>query len=163
MQFSDDEFKECLGHFSTGIAVATTKIAGDEYVGITINSFTSVSLNPRLVLFCVDKKSTTLEGFIKQDSFAVSILDSSQYLIAKHFASPKANKFENIRYILGVTGAPIIVPHLTFMECQKYATYEAGDHFIIVGEVINLKTAKNESSDPLIYFKGQFFRDPQPV
>lgn len=164
MNISDQDFKDCVSKFSAGIAVASTLDFDGEPVGISISSFTSVSLNPKLILFCMDKKASVKEYFIRADSFAISILGSEQYLIAKHFSDKSNNNWEGVKYVKGCTGVPIIVPCLSFIECEKFSMYEAGDHFIIIGKVINLKIVEdNPKANPLISFCGNYYHNPEMV
>lgn len=161
--FSEKEFKECLSHYSTGITIVSTCDANSQNYAITVNSFTSVSLKPPLVLFCIDKSSSSVNAFLESDGFAVTILDYSQHNIAKQFASSSQNKWDGINYVKGATGSPIILPNLSFMECEKFTDYEAGDHYIVIGKVIHLDVAKSEKKNPLIYFRGAYHHSPQPV
>ncbi|MBN9542577.1 MAG: flavin reductase family protein [Alphaproteobacteria bacterium] len=161
--FSEKDFKECLSHYSTGITVVSTSDSNGELYALTVNSFTSVSLKPPLVLFCLNKSSRSLGAFLESDSFAVTILDYSQHNIAKSFSSSNPDKWDGINYVLGATGSPIILPNLSFMECEKFTDYEAGDHYIIIGKVIHLDVAKADKKNPLIYFRGAYHHSPQPV
>lgn len=161
--FSDSDFKECLSHYSTGITVVTTRLEDSSMHGITVNSFTSVSLKPPLVLFCINKTSSSASAFLQSPGFAITILDHSQHRIANQFASSKGDKWQDINYVFGATGSPIILPNLSFMECEKFTDYEAGDHHIIIGKVIHLDVAKSEKKNPLIYFRGAYHHSPQPV
>ncbi|MBN8827675.1 MAG: flavin reductase [Sphingobacteriia bacterium] len=160
--FNEKEFKECLSHYSTGIVIVTTKYEDNLY-GLTVNSFTSVSLKPPLILFCIDKSASSLDAFLKSDSFAISILSSSQHEIAQKFANSNNEKWKSVKYVFGATGSPIILPNLSFMECEKFATYEAGDHYIIIGKVITLEVEKSEKKNPLIYFRGMYHHSPEAI
>lgn len=162
-QFSKSDFKECMGLYSTGIAIASTRDKNYNNVALTINSFTSVSLTPSLILFCIDREYSAVQAFLNSDFFAITILSSHQKGLAKQFATSCDNQWDNVNFILGATKCPIICPHLAFLECEKYAVYEAGDHFIILGEVLTLDIIRNEQQSPLIYFKGDYYNLPQPA
>lgn len=161
--FTEKDFRECMSHYSTGITIISTKSDDGIMNAVTINSFTSVSLKPPLILFCLDKDTRSLQAFLGNECFGVTILDSSQHKLAEQFASNSENKWEGVNYIFGATGSPIIIPNLSFMECERFASYEAGDHHIIIGKVINLDVAKTKKKNPLIYFRGMYHHSPQTI
>nr|WP_253308092.1 flavin reductase family protein [Rickettsia endosymbiont of Ceutorhynchus assimilis] len=146
----NDEFKNAMSRFPTGVTVITTSY-NNELFGFTANSFTSVSLTPPLVSFCLDEKAFSIGGFSNSDKFAVSILAEDQSDLSKHFSKHNLDKFLNISYELGqYTACPLINGAICHIECRKVASYKAGNHIIFIGEVIN--TAIKHNSKPLLYF-----------
>lgn len=132
------------------------KIFTEEFFGMTINSFSSVSLEPPLVSFCIDNKSNNLKLFKKNDYFSLNILTENQIELAKGFATPKnSKKWQIENYFLGKNGSPIFENSLGFFECKKHKIIKAGDHHIIIGEVVDFSKIKHEEN-PLLYTKSKF-------
>jgi len=151
---TESQFKDAMSRFATGVTIITTSY-NNELFGFTASSFTSVSLNPPLILFCLHKNAFSINSFNKSDKFGVSILAENQIDISKHFARPHSNKFAEIAYELGTaTSCPLIEGSICHIECNKYASYDAGDHVIFVGEVIN--TAIKNDLKPLLYFHKSY-------
>lgn len=127
----------------------------EQYFGMTINSFSSVSMNPALVSFCVDNKSSNLNLFKKNRHFSLNILTCQQQTLASGFATPKnSNKWQIEPYHLGQTGSPIFDNSLAYIECKKHRIIKCGDHHIIIGQIVNF--AKLQDQDPLVYFGSKF-------
>lgn len=145
------DFKDVMSLWATGISVITTiDEEGKEY-GFTANSFTSVSLDPMLVSFCIVSTSPTLLQIEKSQKFAISILSDLQEDIAKHFATSRQDKFKDINYKnCPETKCPYLENALGWLECTVQHQYPGGDHDIFVGEVIGLSL--NPAKKPLIYF-----------
>lgn len=152
--FDNKAFTEKL--FSNKIFGQTLKeIFTEEFFGITINSFSSVSLKPPLVSFCIDNKSTNLKLFKKNRYFSLNILSEEQIELARGFATPKNSKKWQIEpYFFGVKGSPIFENSLGFIECKKHKIIKVGDHHIIIGEAVDF--AKMNDKNPLLYNKSQF-------
>jgi 3-hydroxy-9,10-secoandrosta-1,3,5(10)-triene-9,17-dione monooxygenase reductase component len=149
-----EEFKAAVGKFPTGVAVVSTKFQ-DQLCGFTSNTFTSVSLEPSLVSFCLDKKAGSIGAFLRSDHFGISILSADQVDISKHFASKIIDKFDGINYkIASATGVPLINEAVCTIECIKYQQIECGDHYIFIGEV--KKTSIDNTKAPLIYFAKSY-------
>ncbi len=130
-------------------------IFAEDFFGMTINSFTAISLKPPLVSFCIDNKSSNLKLFQKNKTFSLNILSESQQNLASGFATPKNSKKWGIEtYFLGESGNPIFENSLGYFECKKHRIIKAGDHHIIIGEVVNF--AKLNDSKPLLYFQGKY-------
>ena len=145
-----EEFKAAVGKFPTGITVVSTSYEGKLWA-FTANSFTSVSLEPSLISFCLDKAATSFKIFKESPYFAISILSSDQADLSVHFASHLLNKFHSIKYKIGeYSNAPLINGATSFIECKKYDQFECGDHFIFVGEVKKIYIDKTKS--PLLCF-----------
>jgi len=131
------------------------KIFADDFFGMTINSFSSVSLDPPLISFCVDNNSANLKFFIKNRYFLLNILSVEQQKLSSAFATPKnSHKWHVEPYFFSKFGNPIFYNSLSFIECKKHRIIKMGDHHIIIGEVIDFGEIKN--SHPLIYFKGKY-------
>jgi flavin reductase (DIM6/NTAB) family NADH-FMN oxidoreductase RutF len=148
-------FRQLLGCFPTGVAIITTRTAEGKPVGLTCNSFSSVSLEPPLVLFSLRNASSLLGTFVEAGTFAINILSQSQDLLSSRFASSKiADKFEGVPWRPGPHGTPLIEDCLATFECRLHARHEAGDHQIFIGEV---KHMTNGSADhALVFYKGAY-------
>ncbi len=148
--FDAAAFRQTLGSFATGIAVATCQ-AGDAPRGITINSLTSVSLEPPLVLFCLSDRTRIYEDFLAAPTFAFNILASGQEALSRHFSSPAAMDWSEIARHPAPQHPPLLADCMGWLICRRHAVYPGGDHAIIVGEVIALGHAP--SAQPLLYFR----------
>lgn len=148
-------FRQLLGCFPTGVAVITTRNAQGQPAGLTCNSFSSVSLEPPLVLFSLRTASSLLETFTRSEGFAINILSQSQDHLSGRFASSKiTDKFEGVDWRPGALGMPLIDECLASFECRTYARHEAGDHVIFIGEVRHMADG---SPDPaLVFYKGAY-------
>jgi len=152
-------FKEAVGKFPTGITVISTTY-GDKLWGFTANSFTSVSLSPSLISFCLNKEAGSFEAFKATDNFGISILSANQADISRHFATHIEDKFTDINHKIGaVYGAPLISGAVAFIECEKYNAFECGDHFIFVGKAVATKVDRAKS--PLLYFAKSYLNIKQ--
>jgi 3-hydroxy-9,10-secoandrosta-1,3,5(10)-triene-9,17-dione monooxygenase reductase component len=144
-----------LGHFATGVAIITA-VDGEEPVGMACNSFTSVSLEPQLVLFCAAKSSTTWPRIQAAKKWAANILCEEAEEVSRLFAQKGADRFARIAYTFGRTGAPILEAALAFADCETVAEHDAGDHVIVVGRVLELGYAPN--GKPLLFYRGGYGR-----
>jgi 3-hydroxy-9,10-secoandrosta-1,3,5(10)-triene-9,17-dione monooxygenase reductase component len=144
-----------LGHFATGVAIITA-VDGEEPVGMACNSFTSVSLDPQLVLFCAAKESTTWPRIQRADKWAANILSEEAEEVCRLFAQKGADRFARISYTIGRTGAPILEEALAFVDCETVAEHDAGDHVIVVGRVVELGYAAG--GKPLLFYRGGYGR-----
>lgn len=146
--------RDALGCFGTGITVVATLDRDDAPVGLTANSFTSVSLDPELLLVCLNKKSATLPWFKRAEAFSVNVLHVGQQEIAQRFATPDIDRFENTDWETWSTGVPMLPDSLANFECAKFAEYDGGDHMILLGRVIRVRF--EDDRDPLLYYRGSF-------
>lgn len=153
--FDAAAFRKTLGRFATGITIVTACDAQGVPHGLTVNSFTSVSLAPPLVLFCLGKSSTSLDAMLSVNSFAINILSDKQEVISSRFASRLEDRFSGVDWRPGQTGSPLLEGALATLDCRKHQTIEAGDHYILIGEV--LATTMHEG-DPLLYFASKYRR-----
>ena len=155
MNFTEYDFKQCLGTFATGVTIVTTIDASFQAQGVTISSFSSLSLDPPMVTFNLGKESYLHSKLLNCDVFAVNILSSGQISLSKKFAESNGDRWNGVKYQLGQHGCPILDGAAAFIECITENIYDGGDHSIITGEVINLKVS--EHSTPLIYYMGNYF------
>ena len=146
-------FRSVLGKFATGVTIITT-IENQHPKGITANSFTSVSLEPPLVLFCLGKDSTNYQAFNVANFFAINILSNEQTELSNRFATFDGDRFDGVNWECWETGAPILNGAIAAIDCRKKELIDAGDHIIILGEV--LCAEKLSEQDPLIYFNGKY-------
>ena len=154
---SPAQFRRVMGSFPTGITVITVERQSRQVHGMTANSFTSVSLDPVLILVCVDQNARLLSYLKEQRRFGVNILKDSQQALSEHFARPQLDPAEESR--LGIhfrwteTGIPMLEDGLAHLGCNVVAEHATGDHTIFVGEVESLEL--NEGA-PLLYFRGKY-------
>lgn len=148
-------FRRACGAFATGVAVAAVMGRDGKPHGLTVNSFTSVSLHPPLVLVCVGHKAATHGPFSTAAHFTVNFLDESQRELSERFASSHPRRFEGISWHAGQTGAPVLDAALGVLECETWRKMDAGDHTIFLGLV---KRAQVREGRPLVYFSGQYRR-----
>lgn len=147
------DLRRILGHFATGVAVVTTTSREGRHEALTVNSFSSVSLNPPLVLWCLRRESRAVPAFAGSDMFAVNILGSHQQDVSAHFARAKADIFAGVRYRLGKSGCPLLETVAAHLECRLENTIDAGDHLIFIGRIIH---AAHEEREPLVFSKGRY-------
>ncbi len=148
-------FRTVLGHFATGVTVITA-VDGEEPVGMACNSFTSVSLEPALVLFCAAKSSTTWPRIQASGKWAANFLAEDGEEVCRVFAQKGADRFSHISYTLGRSGAPILRDSLAFVDCETADEHDAGDHTIVVGRVLELGYASE--AKPLLFYRGGYGR-----
>lgn len=146
-------FRDALGCFATGVAVVTTATEAGGKIGITVNSFSSVSLDPPLILWCLSLDSGLVKHFRKRTPFAVNFLAKGQQGLALRFSRPGQNRFDGISSRRGGNGAPVFPKTAGTLECATEAVYAAGDHVIILGRVLRHKTGK---APPLVFHRGRF-------
>jgi len=144
-------FRKALGQFPTGVAVVTASDRG-RAIGMTANSFASVSLDPPLVLWSVAKSSPSHDAFVAADAFAVHFLGAGHRDLALRFSQRGTDKFSGIVHVPGLTGAPLIEGLAPIFECRAWARYPGGDHTILVGEVVRLVERHH---DPLLFHSGE--------
>ena len=152
---SPGDFRIVLGHFASGVTVITTTDADDRPAGLTASAFTSVSLDPPLILICVDHKSQTYPALLERGCFAVNILSVEQTEVSRRFASTRLDKFDGLAHRRGALGLPLIDGAIAQIECTTVNTHVEGDHTIFVGLVEHAAVA---AGDPLLYFRGQYQR-----
>jgi flavin reductase (DIM6/NTAB) family NADH-FMN oxidoreductase RutF len=154
MSFDSLAFRRALGCFATGVTVVTARDAGGRNRGITINSLSSVSLEPPLVLFCLDRETPSFACFLETPRFAVNVLQASQLALSVRFATAAADKWDGVGFDLWPGDVPVLRDCLATLACRREAVHEGGDHVIIVGRVERLAVA--EGGEPLIYFQSSY-------
>lgn len=142
-----------MGNYPTGVTVITTTDKNGDPVGLTVNSFASVSLDPLLVLWCIDNKVSSKDVFINGEHFAVHVLAGDQPNICKTFATKDIDRFGSCSWKLSEHRLPILEGAAGVLQCKKAKVIEAGDHMILIGEVIDIKV---EEKEPLLYHKRHF-------
>jgi flavin reductase (DIM6/NTAB) family NADH-FMN oxidoreductase RutF len=154
MTFDSLTFRRALGCFATGVTVVTSRDADGRNRGITINSFSSVSLEPPLILFCLDKATPSFDSFCEAQLFAVNVLRAEQHALSVRFATASAEKWDGVEYDLWPGDLPVLRGCLANLACRREALYEGGDHVIVVGRVERL--AAEDAGEPLIYFQSSY-------
>lgn len=155
--FTNEEFRAALGQFATGVTIVTARDAQGQLVGLTANSFNSVSLSPPLVLWSLGRQSSTLPGFQSATHYAINVLAADQRLLAERFARRGIDRFEGTPWRPGLTGAPVIEGAVAVFECSQYGQHEAGDHVVFVGRVAHCR--RRVGVAPLVFHGGRFFTE----
>lgn len=154
MSFDIRAFRQALGWFPTGVAVVTMSEPGARHKGITVNSFTSVSLDPPLVLWCIDRKSDRFSAFTEASRYTISLLGTIHEEVSARLAKQGAHSLDGIGLIETELGPPALADALAFFECESEAVHPGGDHAILMGRVVRF--AKREAGAPLVFFKGRY-------
>ncbi|MEM7226880.1 MAG: flavin reductase family protein [Pseudomonadota bacterium] len=154
LKLDSQAFRRALGCFATGVTVVTAVGPRREIIGITANSFSSVSLEPPLVLFSLNRRALSLTGFLQTHHFAVNILRAGQEKIANQFAQSRGEKWKDVDFITWDSGCPILKDALACFECKIRHTYRGGDHIILVGEV--LRILADPEGEALLFFRGKY-------
>ncbi|MCF3948834.1 flavin reductase family protein [Acidiphilium sp. AL] len=154
MEFDYCSFRKALSHFATGVAVVTARGPAHEPIGMTMTSFNSVSLDPPLVLFSVDRRALSLPAMVAAQGYAINILSRCQETLSGQFAQARGEKWANVEVVAGYTEAPLLQGALAHFECEPHAHYDAGDHVIFVIRVIRFSA--NEREAPLLFFRGKY-------
>ncbi len=155
--FSKDEFRAALGMFATGVTIVTARSSTGELVGLTANSFNSVSLAPPLVLWSLARSATSMHAFSTGSHYAINILGADQQALALRFASRDADRFAGVDFVDGVAGAPLLAGAAATFECFNRSRYEEGDHVIFVGEVE--RCTQRTGASPLLFHGGKFYTE----
>jgi flavin reductase (DIM6/NTAB) family NADH-FMN oxidoreductase RutF len=160
LPFDARRFRDVLGCFATGVAIVTTRRADGAPEGLTVNSFSSVSLDPPLVLFSLDRRSRCGEVFREATHFAIHILAHGQTALSRAFAVRGGADWSAIEWRAGIGGCPLLPGELATLQAEAHARYEGGDHEIHVVRV--LAVHHSTEGEPLLYFRGRY-RDIAPV
>jgi flavin reductase (DIM6/NTAB) family NADH-FMN oxidoreductase RutF len=155
MAIDASDFRHALSQFASGVTVVTTRNAAGRPLGLTASAFSSVSLDPPLVLVCVDHRSETQPGFAAFGYFGVSVLAEDQEELSRRFAVSGPDKFEGLHLLTGSTGVLLLHGALAHIECRVVAGHPTGDHTIYVGEIVSLSARPGR---PLIYNRGVYRR-----
>jgi flavin reductase (DIM6/NTAB) family NADH-FMN oxidoreductase RutF len=155
--FSSSDFRAALGMFATGVTIVTARTPAGELVGLTANSFNSVSLSPPLVLWSLGRAATSLEAFRTGSHYAIHILGAGQKALAEQFASKGTDRWQGVAHTLSPSGVPMLDGCVASFECFNRSRYEEGDHVIFVGEVERCTTRLGAA--PLLFHGGKFFTE----
>ncbi|WP_416405432.1 flavin reductase [Arthrobacter sp. LFS091] len=147
------DFRGALGQYATGVTVVTTVAADGRKVGMTANSFTSVSMEPPLVLWCPSKRAPSLGDFEDATHFAINILASDQHVLSRQFATPATDKFAGTETTEGIAGVPLLNGAVATFQCRTVSRHDAGDHVIYVGEV---ESYNHDGGAPLVFHAGKY-------
>ena len=155
--FSTSEFRMSLGMFATGVTIVTARTATGALVGLTANSFNSVSLEPPLVLWSLARVAGSMAAFSTGSHYVINILAADQKELAERFALRGADRLSGVAFTEGVAGSPLLAGAAATFECFNRSRYEEGDHVIFVGEVE--RCAHREGVAPLLYHGGRFYTE----
>lgn len=153
MNISREEFRAALGRFASGVTIVTTRDADDRLHGITVSAFCSVSLEPPLILVCIEKTAGSHNAIAANKAFVVNILREDQQHVSDLFASNSVNKFDDLKFRPGIENLPVLEDALVSLECRLANSYDGGDHTIYVGEIA---AATVNDGRPLVYFYGGY-------
>ncbi|MEX1004909.1 MAG: flavin reductase family protein [Acidimicrobiia bacterium] len=153
--FDPKYLREAFGEFVTGVTVVTTLDRDGEPSGLTVNSFSSLSLDPPLALFSLGRSSNTFEAFEAHNGFVIHVLGADQIDLATQFATREADRFDGVEWTEGIDGLPVIADTLASFECSREHTYEGGDHLILVGRIERL-TLGDRTRPALGYFRSLY-------
>lgn len=149
--FDLERYRHALTRFPTGVAVVTAKGEGGRPIGLTVNSFTSVSLAPALVLWCLRRESSLYPEFSVSEHFAVNVLADDQRMLAAQFASRASDRFDGVRSSSGLGGCAVLADVAASFECEVVSRQMVGDHLLLIGEVAAFSMS---DSDPLVMHSG---------
>ena len=153
MPVTQDEFRAALSRFPSGVTVVTTKDSRGELHGITVSAFCSVSLDPPLVLICIEKTAVSHAALIDSSIFVVNILSEHQRELSDHFASQISDKFIGLEFDIGTSGLPVLKEIAASLECRISKAYDGGDHTIFLGAVEEITV---NDVRPLAYLHGDY-------
>lgn len=155
--FSTPEFREALGMFATGVTIVTARTPEGDLVGLTANSFNSVSLTPPLVLWSLARSAGSMAAFSTGSHYAINILGADQQALARQFAAKDVDRYQGVQFSLGASGAPLLQGAAATFECFNRSRYEEGDHVIFVGEVERCN--HHAGASPLLFHGGRFYTE----
>lgn len=153
MSVSSDEFRSILGRFPSGVTVVTTKAPDGSDQGMTVSAFCSLSLQPPLVLVCIEKTASVHNALTSSAAFIVNILSAKQEQIARRFSIVDIDRFEGVGFSRSRNGIVVLDDVLGVIECNRFSLHDGGDHTIVVGEV---EAGRAETGAPLIYYRGGY-------
>lgn len=153
MPVEKDEFRRAMSHFAAGVTVVTTVADDGSRHGLTVTAFTSVSLEPPLVLVCIASGAESYSRFRESGVFAVNFLAAGQQEVSRRFATRGTDKFAGVETRTAATGSPLLAGTLGYVDCRTVNAVQAGDHTVLIGEVC---AADARSGEPLAYFRGAY-------
>jgi flavin reductase (DIM6/NTAB) family NADH-FMN oxidoreductase RutF len=160
--FDNRQFRRACGQFLTGVTIVTARDALDAPVGVTVNSFSSVSLDPPLVLVCLDKRLGSYPAFCTNANLAIHVLPADAAHLSTRFARRGADKFGGLAWRSGCAGAPVLADYLALLECSVVQTIDAGDHTVLVSRVDALDV-RGADLLPLGFFRGEYVEVHRPM
>jgi len=146
-------FRQCLGKFATGVTVVTCSDTDGNPCGITANSFSSVSLEPPLVLWNIAKVSHSLDAYMQANYFAINVLSAEQQALSVHFARSDHTMFKGVEYTLSDNDVPLLPDTIATFHCRTHQIHDCGDHFVVIGEVT---AHASTDADPLLFYSGEY-------
>jgi flavin reductase (DIM6/NTAB) family NADH-FMN oxidoreductase RutF len=155
--FSAQEFRAALGMFATGVTIVTARTAEGQVVGLTANSFNSVSLTPPLVLWSLSRAAASMAVFSAGSHYAINVLAADQKPLAERFAMKGADRWQGVTFDTGAGGAPLLHGAAATFECFNRSRYEEGDHVIFVGEVE--RCTHRDGATPLLFHGGRYYTE----
>lgn len=155
--FTPEDFRAALGQFATGVTIVTALDEQGRRVGLTANSFNSVSLDPPLVLWSLSKRSSSMPALLAASAYAINVLAADQRVLAERFARRGIDRFEGVAWRPGLSGSPLIDGAVASFECAPRSHHDEGDHLIFVGEVTHCR--RRVGAVPLVFHGGRFFTD----
>ena len=155
--FGSDDFRAALAMFATGVTIVTALDASGAPIGLTANSFNSVSIEPPLVLWSLSRQAGSMPAFERGSHYAINILAAGQHALAQRFATKEVDRFEGVAFRAGASGVPVLDGAAAVFECFNRSRYEEGDHVIFVGEVEHC--VHRPGASPLLYHGGKFYAE----
>ncbi len=152
--FDTHAFRDALGCYPTGVAVVTAGTPESSHIGITVNSFASVSLDPPLVLWAIDRRSRRHDPFVAAPAFTVSILSAEHRAVSSRLAGAGEHSLDGLTLLPTELGPPALADSLAVFECSREQVVEGGDHSVLIGRVLRFHRPQNGA--PLIYFQGRY-------
>ena len=157
MTFDNRQFRDALGHFPTGVIVATATTAEGERLGITMSSFNSVSLAPPLVVFSIHLAAVSLAKWRLCRRYAINVLGEEQASLSDRFARAKSGKWDDICTVEGQFGTPLLPDVLVALECEQYARHDGGDHELFISRVLAIHENPRGPRHPLVFQRGRYW------
>ena len=151
--FDPKSFRNALGSFATGVTIITTRTAAGEPIGLTANSFNSVSLDPPLVLWSIARHSALQAAFTAASHWAINILGAAQAPLARQFAQRGADRFGGLEFDAGLAALPLLRGCIAHLQCQRFSATNLGDHTLMIGRILALE---GSTAEPLVFQAGQF-------
>ncbi len=151
--FTERQFRDALAQFATGVTVIAARRPDGRYAGFTANSFNSVSLDPPLVVWSLNRRAENLAAFENAERYAINVLAHDQIELARKFSRPHADRFDGVSFRLGAADAPLIEGCIAWFECRHHAMHRAGDHMLFIGHV---ETCERRNGVGLVFHHGRY-------
>jgi len=151
-----EEFRKACGYWASGVSIITTRDTDGRPYGLTMNAVTSLSLDPPMFVICVDNRSDTLEPLKRSGVFCINVLQQDQQPLSNAFAKKNPDKFADVAFEWGASGAPLLAGRLMGIECRVSAAHPGGDHHIVVGTVTAITRPAGDDAPPMLYYRGRY-------